>query len=103
MTSIKKKETSTKHILHRVQAIFCDNCSSLALAQLNKKNLCDQCLIDIIKVGGRKNIEKISPLCLSSLSEQHRLMLRKIGLSAIVIPHNVKVYPLGIAEETHNP
>jgi hypothetical protein len=51
---------------HQVQAVFCDNCSSLALAQLDKTVLCDQCLIDIVKAGSREDIEKIAPLSLSS-------------------------------------
>jgi hypothetical protein len=70
--SSSKRRKSEASVPHRVQALFCDNCSSLALAQLDKKVLCDLCLIDIVKAGSREDIDKIAPLSLSSRVKYHR-------------------------------
>ncbi len=59
---------TTVNISNPVQAIYCDNCDSFALAQMEDKFLCDRCLINIIEEGGHQDLEKISPLNLSSFS-----------------------------------
>jgi hypothetical protein len=71
MSSLKRRNIGVS-VPHQVKAVFCDNCSSLALAQLGKKVLCDLCLIDIVKAGSREDIDKIAPLSLSSRAKQHR-------------------------------
>jgi hypothetical protein len=65
--------------------------------------LCDRCLIDIVKVEGRKAIEKITPLCHSSQKEQQHIMLGQISPFLRDVPQDVKINPLGIVAKTYSP
>ena len=46
--------------------IFCDHCSSLALARLDGIHLCTQCLVNVVTAHRSNDIAKISPLKFSS-------------------------------------
>ncbi|MCP4604535.1 MAG: hypothetical protein GY847_29105 [Proteobacteria bacterium] len=48
--------------------IFCDNCSSLALAELDGAPLCEHCLLEAVQQSkDLQLIRKITPLCFQDL------------------------------------
>ena len=47
---------------HQYIQIFCDNCSSLALARLGGIHLCTSCIVNVVAVHPSEDIAEITPL-----------------------------------------
>ena len=47
---------------HQYIQIFCDNCSSLALARLGGIHLCTSCLVNVVAAHSSEDIAKITQL-----------------------------------------